>query len=57
MKEKRSVVDYILLSRGLVMGRMMVEDIGELNLGSDHNLIWCEVRTVRLEERTGNPCL
>ena len=26
MKERRSVVDYILLSRGLVMDRMMVED-------------------------------
>ena len=26
MKERRSVVDYLLLSRGLVMDRMMVED-------------------------------
>ena len=34
--------DYILLSRGLVMARIM-EDSGELNLGLDHNLIWCEV--------------
>ena len=29
MKEKRSVVDYILLSRELVMYMMMVEDCGE----------------------------
>ena len=26
MKQRRSVVDYILLSRGLVMDRVMVED-------------------------------
>ena len=38
MKERRLVVDYILLLRGLVMDK----DSGELNLGSDHNLIWCE---------------
>ena len=36
MKERRSVVDYILLSRGLVMDRMMVEDSGKFHLGSDH---------------------
>ena len=51
------MVDYILLSRGLVMDRMMVEDSGELNLGSDHNLISCEVRTGRLEEGTSDPHL
>ena len=39
MKERRSFVDYILLSKGLVMDRMKVEDSGELNLGSDHDLI------------------
>ena len=44
------MVDYILLSRGLVVDRMMVEDSREHNLGSDHNLILCEVRTGRLEE-------
>ena len=32
MKERRSVVDYILLSRGLVVD-MMVEDSGELKSG------------------------
>ena len=32
MKERMSVVDYILLSGGLVMDRMMVEESGELNL-------------------------
>ena len=50
MKERRSVGDYILLSRGLVIDRMMAEDSGELNLGSDHNLTECEVITCRLEE-------
>ena len=35
MKERRSEVDYTLL-----MDRVMVEDTGELNLASDHNLIW-----------------
>ena len=57
MKERRSVVDYILLSRWLVMDRMMVEDSGELNMESNHNLIWCEVRTGRLEEGTRDPHL
>ena len=57
IKERRSVVDFILLSRGLVMDRMMVEDSGELYLGSDHNLIWCDVRTGRLEEGMSNPHL
>ena len=52
MKE-RSVVDYTLLSRGLVMDLRTLE----LNLGSDHNLIWCEVRTGRLEEGTSDPHL
>ena len=39
MKERRSVVDYILLSRGLVMDRMMIGDSRKHNLGSDHNLL------------------
>ena len=39
------------------MDRIMVEDSGELNLRSDHNLIWCEVRTYRLEEGTSDPHL
>ena len=30
MKERRSVVDYILLSTVLVMDRMMVEERGEI---------------------------
>ena len=30
---------------------------GELNLGSDHNLIWCEVRTGKLEEGMSDPYL
>ena len=36
---------------------MMVEESGELDLGSDHNLTWCEVRTGRLEEETIDPHL
>ena len=55
--KERSVVDYILLSKGLVMDRMMLEDSRELNLGSDHNLIWCEVRTGRLEDEMIAPYL
>ena len=51
------MVDYIWLSGGLVMDRTMVEDSGELNLGSDLNLIWCEMRTGRLEEETSDPRL
>ena len=39
------------------MDGMMVEGSGELNLGSDHNLIWCEVRTGRLLEGTSDPRL
>ena len=35
----------------------MVEDSGEVNLGSDHNLIWCEIRTGRLEAGTSDPRL
>ena len=42
---------------GFVKDWMMVEDSGELNLGSDHNLIWCEVRTGRLEEGMSDPYL
>ena len=45
VKERKSVVDYILLSsRRLVMDRMMVEDSGELNLEFDHSLMWCDPR-------------
>ena len=43
--------------KGLVVDRMMVEDSGELNLGSDPYLIWCEVRTGRFKEGTSAPCL
>ena len=54
MKERRPVVNYILLLMELGMDRMMVEDSGELNLGSDYNLIWCEVRKGGLAEGTSN---
>ena len=40
-----------------IMDRMMVEDIGELNLGSDHNLILYEVRIRGWEERMSAPHL
>ena len=52
-RKEVSGVDYILLSRGLVMGRI-VEDSGELNLRSDHNLIRYEVETDTLEEGTSD---
>lgn len=40
---RRSVVDYILFSSGLIMKSMQVEDSGDGDLGSDHNLVWCVV--------------
>ena len=40
------------------MVRMMTEESGEFNLGSDLNLIWCEVRTgFFLEEGMCDPRL
>ena len=42
--ERRSVVDYILYSNGLVLEAMRVEDGGVNDLGSDHNLLWCKVK-------------
>ena len=42
--EKRSVVDYILVSGEVNLHRMVIENEGAMELGSDHNLIWCLVR-------------
>jgi len=36
--EKRSMTDYILLSRGARVHRKMIEDEGAVELGLDHNL-------------------
>lgn len=36
--EKRSMTDYILLSRSARVHRMVIEDEGAEELGSDHNL-------------------
>ena len=50
--EKRSVMDYILLSRGVRVQRMVIEDEGETELGSDHYLIGCVVRHEKAEKVT-----
>ena len=44
----RSVVDYMLVSRGLFLVEMVIED-DDNDLGSDHNLLWCVVRYGRPE--------
>ena len=49
-EQKRSVIDYILLSRGLVVEKMQIEDSERREIGSDHNLLWCEVRPGDLEK-------
>ena len=43
--EKKSV----LLEKGLDVIKMVVEDSGNLDIGSDHNLIWDEVVWRRTE--------
>ena len=42
----------ILLSRGVRVQRMVIEDEGETELGSDHNLMWCVVRHEKAEKVT-----
>ena len=49
-EQKRSVIDYILFSRGLVVEKMQIEDSERKEIGSDHNLLWCEVRPGNLEK-------
>ena len=41
--EKKSLMNYMLLGKGLGVIKMVVEDSGNLDIGSDHNLIWSEV--------------
>ena len=48
--EKRSVVDYILVSRETNVHRMITEDEGAVELGSDHNLIWCVIGQSKAEK-------
>ena len=38
------IIDYILFSRGLAVEKMQIEDSEKKEIGSDHNLLWCEVR-------------
>ena len=40
--EKKSVIGY-MFGKGLDVIKMVVEDSGNLDIGSDHNLIWSEV--------------
>ena len=37
--EKKSVIDYMLFGKGLDVIKMVIEDLGNLDIGSDHNLI------------------
>ena len=37
---KKLVIDYMLFGKGLDVIKMVVEDSGDLDIGSDHNLIW-----------------
>lgn len=41
--KKRSVIDYSLFSRCVKVHTLTVEDEGVMELGSDHNLMWCNV--------------
>ena len=49
-EQKRSVIDYILFSKGLVVERMQIEDSERKEMGSDHNLLWCKVRPGNTEK-------
>ena len=39
-REKKSIIDYMLFGKGLDVIKM---DSGNLDIGSDHNLIWGKV--------------
>ena len=43
-EQKRSVIDYILFSRVLVVKRVQIEDSERKKIGSDYNLLWYKVR-------------
>ena len=47
--EKKWVIDYMLFGKGLDVIKMVVEDSGNLDIGSDHNLIWGKVVWGRTE--------
>ena len=46
--EKKLIIDY-MFGKGLDVIKMVVEDSGNLNIGSDHNLIWDKVVWGRTE--------
>ena len=52
---RKYVIDYMLFGKGIVAVEMVVEDLGKLDVGSDHNLTSSEViwrrREVRRKER------
>ena len=48
--EKKSVIDYVLVSREVNVHKMVIEDEGAVDLGSDHNLIWCVVGQTKAEK-------
>ena len=37
---RKSVIDYMLFGKAIEVVEMVVEDLGKLDVGSNHNLIW-----------------
>ena len=54
--EKKSVIDYMLFGKGLDVIKMVVEDSGNLDIGSDHNLIRGKVVWERTEAEVREGC-
>ena len=48
--ERKTKIDYLLFSLGLLVGKMIIEDSGKNDMGSDHNFFWCEVKSGSMEE-------
>ncbi len=40
---RTSEIDYMLFGKAIEVVEMVVEDLGKLDVGSDHNLIWSKV--------------
>ena len=47
--EKKSVLDHMLFGKGLDVIKIIVEDSGNLNIGSNDDLIWGEMVWGRTE--------
>ncbi len=40
---RKSVIDYMLFGKAIEVIEMVVEALGKLDVGSDHNLTWSKV--------------